>query len=134
MAGAQLGTTSTFHAFSPPFPRRLAVRTSTPRNGRLVAAKADDVLGKRLPAGGGRRHGRPQARARPVRVLEACRRMAARRVDAALLTDSNALLRGILTDKVHAVANSLLSTRKVEMELPMRALSCDLIYRTLLRG
>ncbi|KAF7058875.1 hypothetical protein CFC21_065847 [Triticum aestivum] len=32
-------------------------------------------------------------------VLEACRRMAARRVDAALLTDSNALLRGILTDK-----------------------------------
>ncbi|KAF7072503.1 hypothetical protein CFC21_077613 [Triticum aestivum] len=32
-------------------------------------------------------------------VLEACRRMAARRVDAALLTDSNALLCGILTDK-----------------------------------
>jgi CBS domain containing-hemolysin-like protein len=33
-------------------------------------------------------------------VLEVCRRMAARRADAALLTDSNALLRGILTDKV----------------------------------
>lgn len=32
-------------------------------------------------------------------VYEACRRMAARRVDAALLTDSNALLCGILTDK-----------------------------------
>ncbi|KAL6890319.1 hypothetical protein ACP4OV_009082 [Aristida adscensionis] len=32
-------------------------------------------------------------------VLEACRRMAARRVDAALLTDGNALLCGILTDK-----------------------------------
>uniref|UniRef100_A0A0E0MFM2 CBS domain-containing protein n=1 Tax=Oryza punctata TaxID=4537 RepID=A0A0E0MFM2_ORYPU len=32
-------------------------------------------------------------------VLEACRRMVARRVDAALLTDSNALLCGILTDK-----------------------------------
>jgi CBS domain-containing protein len=32
-------------------------------------------------------------------VLEACRRMAARRVDALLLTDSNALLCGILTDK-----------------------------------
>ncbi|XP_015616615.2 CBS domain-containing protein CBSCBSPB5 [Oryza sativa Japonica Group] len=32
-------------------------------------------------------------------VLEACRRMAARRADAALLTDSNALLCGILTDK-----------------------------------
>lgn len=33
-------------------------------------------------------------------VHEACRRMAARRVDALLLTDSNALLCGILTDKV----------------------------------
>ncbi|XP_078434236.1 CBS domain-containing protein CBSCBSPB1-like [Wolffia australiana] len=32
-------------------------------------------------------------------VQEACRRMAARRVDAVLLTDSNALLCGILTDK-----------------------------------
>ncbi|XP_073117153.1 CBS domain-containing protein CBSCBSPB1 isoform X2 [Elaeis guineensis] len=32
-------------------------------------------------------------------VHEACRRMAARRVDAALLTDSNTLLCGILTDK-----------------------------------
>lgn len=33
-------------------------------------------------------------------VREACRRMAARRTDAVLLTDSNALLCGILTDKV----------------------------------
>ena len=33
-------------------------------------------------------------------VHEACRRMASRRVDAVLLTDSNALLCGILTDKV----------------------------------
>ncbi|KAF5476535.1 hypothetical protein F2P56_003281 [Juglans regia] len=32
-------------------------------------------------------------------ILEACRRMADRRVDALLLTDSNALLCGILTDK-----------------------------------
>ncbi|TKY73779.1 CBS domain-containing protein CBSCBSPB3 [Spatholobus suberectus] len=32
-------------------------------------------------------------------VSEACRRMAARRIDAVLLTDSNALLSGILTDK-----------------------------------
>uniref|UniRef100_A0A0D6R4R6 CBS domain-containing protein n=1 Tax=Araucaria cunninghamii TaxID=56994 RepID=A0A0D6R4R6_ARACU len=32
-------------------------------------------------------------------VLDACRRMATRRVDAALLTDSNALLCGIITDK-----------------------------------
>ncbi|KAK4756354.1 hypothetical protein SAY87_006481 [Trapa incisa] len=32
-------------------------------------------------------------------VSEACRRMAARRVDAVLLTDSNALLSGIVTDK-----------------------------------
>ncbi|XP_027339324.1 CBS domain-containing protein CBSCBSPB3-like isoform X2 [Abrus precatorius] len=32
-------------------------------------------------------------------VSEACRRMAARRIDAVLLTDSNALLSGIITDK-----------------------------------
>eukprot|EP00249_Psilotum_nudum_P004257 c17800_g1_i1 orf=1-525(-) len=32
-------------------------------------------------------------------VLDACRRMVTRRVDAALLTDSNALLSGIITDK-----------------------------------
>lgn len=36
-------------------------------------------------------------------VQEACRRMAARRVDALLLTDSNALLCGILTDKDIAI-------------------------------
>jgi signal-transduction protein with cAMP-binding, CBS, and nucleotidyltransferase domain len=33
-------------------------------------------------------------------VSDACRRMAARRVDAVLLTDANALLSGIMTDKV----------------------------------
>ena len=33
-------------------------------------------------------------------VSEACRRMAARRVHAVLLTDANALLSGIVTDKV----------------------------------
>lgn len=32
-------------------------------------------------------------------ISDACRRMAARRVDAVLLTDSNALLSGIVTDK-----------------------------------
>lgn len=36
-------------------------------------------------------------------IHEACRRMAARRVDALLLTDSNALLCGILTDKDIAI-------------------------------
>lgn len=36
-------------------------------------------------------------------VHDACRRMAARRVDAVLLTDSNALLCGILTDKVRSL-------------------------------
>ncbi|XP_047316879.1 CBS domain-containing protein CBSCBSPB1-like [Impatiens glandulifera] len=43
-------------------------------------------------------------------VYEACRRMAARRVDALLLTDSNALLCGILTDKdiaTRVIANEL---------------------------
>ncbi|WOL11433.1 CBS domain-containing protein CBSCBSPB5-like [Canna indica] len=43
-------------------------------------------------------------------VLEACRRMASRRVDAALLTDSNALLCGILTDK----------------DIAMRVVACEL--------
>lgn len=33
-------------------------------------------------------------------VSDACRRMAHRRVDAVLLTDSNGLLSGIVTDKV----------------------------------
>jgi predicted transcriptional regulator len=33
-------------------------------------------------------------------VVDACRRMATRRVDAALLTDSNAIIYGIITDKV----------------------------------
>lgn len=33
-------------------------------------------------------------------VSEACRRMAARRVDAVLLTDAQGLLSGIVTDKV----------------------------------
>ncbi|RWV86338.1 hypothetical protein GW17_00051779 [Ensete ventricosum] len=46
-------------------------------------------------------------------VLEACRRMAARRVDAALLTDSNALLCGILTDKD-------IATRVVACELVLQ--------------
>jgi signal-transduction protein with cAMP-binding, CBS, and nucleotidyltransferase domain len=36
-------------------------------------------------------------------VYDACRRMASRRVDAVLLTDSSALLCGILTDKVGRV-------------------------------
>lgn len=38
-------------------------------------------------------------------IYEACRRMSARRVDALLLTDSNALLSGILTDKVSSAYN-----------------------------
>lgn len=44
-------------------------------------------------------------------VSDACRRMAARRIDAVLLTDSNALLSGIITDKVtiqfHAILFAL---------------------------
>lgn len=45
-------------------------------------------------------------------VQEACRRMASRRVDAVLLTDSNALLCGILTDKD-------ITTRVIARELKM---------------
>lgn len=40
-------------------------------------------------------------------LYEACRRMASRRVDALLLTDSNALLCGILTDRVKEKVSSL---------------------------
>ncbi|EEC68207.1 hypothetical protein OsI_36187 [Oryza sativa Indica Group] len=56
-------------------------------------------------------------------VLEACRRMAARRADAALLTDSNALLCGILTDKActppkeHWMINQDIATRVIAREL-----------------
>ncbi|XP_073295612.1 CBS domain-containing protein CBSCBSPB1-like isoform X2 [Primulina huaijiensis] len=46
-------------------------------------------------------------------IIEACRRMAARRVDALLLTDSNALLCGILTDK--DIATRVLA-REVNLE------------------
>ncbi|KAG8379443.1 hypothetical protein BUALT_Bualt07G0088900 [Buddleja alternifolia] len=46
-------------------------------------------------------------------INEACRRMAARRVDALLLTDSNALLCGILTDKDIA---SRVIAREVNLE------------------
>ncbi|KAK2662365.1 hypothetical protein Ddye_000939 [Dipteronia dyeriana] len=49
-------------------------------------------------------------------VQEACRRMAARRVDALLLTDSNALLCGILTDKD-------IATRVVARELNLEETS-----------
>lgn len=38
-------------------------------------------------------------------VADACRRMATRRVDAALLVDSSALLCGIITDKVQFAAS-----------------------------
>lgn len=36
-----------------------------------------------------------------ISIYEACRRMAARNVDALLVTDSNSLLCGIFTDKVN---------------------------------
>ncbi|CAA2939158.1 CBS domain-containing CBSCBSPB1-like [Olea europaea subsp. europaea] len=49
-------------------------------------------------------------------ISEACRRMAARRVDALLLTDSNALLCGILTDKD-------IATRVVARELNLEETS-----------
>lgn len=41
-------------------------------------------------------------------VQEACRRMATRKVDAVLLTDSNGLLSGILTDKVNTLSFAIL--------------------------
>lgn len=41
-------------------------------------------------------------------VQEACRRMATRKVDAVLLTDSNGLLSGILTDKVNTLSFAIM--------------------------
>lgn len=53
-------------------------------------------------------------------IYEACKRMASRRVDALLLTDSNEMLCGILTDKVcHyslSVVKKLETDWKKEME------------------
>ena len=46
-------------------------------------------------------------------VSEACRRMAARRVDAVLLTDANGLLSGIVTDKVSCSFNYISSESMV---------------------
>ncbi|XP_004503747.1 CBS domain-containing protein CBSCBSPB1 isoform X2 [Cicer arietinum] len=51
-------------------------------------------------------------------VYEACRRMAARRVDALLLTDSNALLCGILTDKD-------ITTRVIAREVNLEDTPCS---------
>ncbi|CAK8579140.1 unnamed protein product [Lathyrus sativus] len=51
-------------------------------------------------------------------IYEACRRMAARRVDALLLTDSNALLCGILTDKD-------ITTRVISCEVNLEDTPCS---------
>ncbi|KAK2439004.1 CBS / octicosapeptide/Phox/Bemp1 (PB1) domains-containing protein [Trifolium repens] len=53
-------------------------------------------------------------------VYEACRRMAARRVDALLLTDSNALLCGILTDKD-------ITTRVIAREVNLEDTPCSMV-------
>jgi hypothetical protein len=64
-------------------------------------------------------------------VHEACRRMASRRVDAVLLTDSNALLCGILTDKVRGCSfgfffSSLYCLRATPSDLKRLAKFTDL--------
>ncbi|KAF3785363.1 CBS domain-containing protein [Nymphaea thermarum] len=71
-------------------------------------------------------------------VYEACRRMAARRVDAVLVTDPNALLCGILTDKdiaVRVVAAELnpneITVAKVMTRNPVFALSDTLSVEAL---
>ncbi|PNX96184.1 CBS domain-containing protein cbscbspb5-like, partial [Trifolium pratense] len=53
-------------------------------------------------------------------VYEACRRMAVRRVDALLLTDSNALLCGILTDKD-------ITTRVIAREVNLEDTPCSMV-------
>ncbi|KAG6495456.1 hypothetical protein ZIOFF_043280 [Zingiber officinale] len=71
-------------------------------------------------------------------VYEACRRMALRRVDAVLLTDSNALLCGILTDKditTRVIAKELkleeIPVSKVMTRNPMFVLSDTLAVEAL---
>ncbi|KAL8200072.1 hypothetical protein R6Q57_011411 [Mikania cordata] len=74
------GTTSTTNAYTPKSisPTPLSTGERTVKKLRLSKALT-------IPEG--------------TTVLDACRRMAARRVDAVLLTDANALLSGIVTDK-----------------------------------
>ncbi|KAL6576328.1 CBS domain-containing protein cbscbspb1 [Orobanche hederae] len=71
-------------------------------------------------------------------INEACRRMAARRVDALLLTDSNALLCGILTDKdiatrviAHEVNVSETHVSKIMTRNPVFVLSDSLAVEAL---
>ncbi|GAV74262.1 PB1 domain-containing protein/CBS domain-containing protein [Cephalotus follicularis] len=71
-------------------------------------------------------------------IKEACRRMAARRVDALLLTDSNALLCGILTDKdiatrviAHAINLEETPVSKVMTRNPIFVLSDTLAVEAL---
>ncbi|KAG0529852.1 hypothetical protein BDA96_05G133200 [Sorghum bicolor] len=95
-------------------PRRTLSMGSGGAMGRRVAAAAaaaavmsdspKPVLSRSMTMGGERtvkrlRLSRALTVPESTTVLEVCRRMAARRADAALLTDSNALLCGILTDK-----------------------------------
>lgn len=57
-------------------------------------------------------------------VADACRRMATRRVDAALLTDSSALLCGIITDKARLLSQSWGCIRVYEFSLYLRVYCC----------
>ncbi|PVH34177.1 hypothetical protein PAHAL_8G163900 [Panicum hallii] len=89
-------------------PRRTLSMGSGAMARRAAAATATDSprpgLSRSMTMGGERtvkrlRLSRALTVPESTTVLEVCRRMAARRADAALLTDSNALLCGILTDK-----------------------------------
>uniref|UniRef100_K3ZM35 CBS domain-containing protein n=1 Tax=Setaria italica TaxID=4555 RepID=K3ZM35_SETIT len=88
-------------------PRRTLSMGSGGAMGRRAAAASDSPkpgLSRSMTIGGERtvkrlRLSRALTVPESTTVLEVCRRMAARRADAALLTDSNALLCGILTDK-----------------------------------
>ncbi|KAL0397226.1 UNVERIFIED_CONTAM: CBS domain-containing protein CBSCBSPB1 [Sesamum calycinum] len=101
----------------------MSLTTSTSRGRKKAAARGGDVLdspASRRSLTASRSMGltgeRTVKRLRLSRALtvpettsikEACRKMASRRVDALLLTDANALLCGILTDKLQVIAREV---------------------------
>ena len=93
-------------------PRRHVIRSPCAIEHRLISAMTMNGRNACRTMGGERtvkrlRLSRALTVPESTTVLEVCRRMAARRADAALLTDSNALLCGILTDKVSPFSSSL---------------------------
>ncbi|KAJ8447742.1 hypothetical protein Cgig2_015105 [Carnegiea gigantea] len=97
-------------AVPPPGPRRSIMNQRRPSTAKKSATPSENGPSKPTSppssvVGGGERTVKKLRLSKALTIPEgttvsdACRRMAARRVDACLLTDSNALLSGIVTDK-----------------------------------